>query len=229
MTNAPHLFKDLKLGDVGEVEGIKSGLDINGTGMFKLKIKGNNVMLHKIKIPNSLYIPELNRCLLSPQHWVQEATDNYPRPNGMRMSLEDEFYYVHWGQAKYQKLIPYEPSTNIPILYTAALLRAYHAFATTFKAMVAPLFQQERVLRFPGHGCIIDKPELVPEEFIAEVNINNRKDVSSSEGANADSRTVKTANLPSPQQEEPSKVTQRGTFTFYQENSKGKSLRINVL
>jgi hypothetical protein len=80
MVNAPHLFKDLKLGDVGEVEGIKSGLDIKGMGTFNLKIKDDNSMTHKIKIPNSLYIPELKRCLLSPQHWVQEAKDNYSRP-----------------------------------------------------------------------------------------------------------------------------------------------------
>jgi hypothetical protein len=66
MVNAPHLFEDLKLGAVGEVEGIKSGLDIKGTGTFKFKIKDNNGMMHKIKIPNSLYVPELKRCLLSP-------------------------------------------------------------------------------------------------------------------------------------------------------------------
>jgi hypothetical protein len=51
MANAPHLFKDLKLGDVGEVEGIKSGLDMKCTGTFKFKIKNNNGMMHKIKIP----------------------------------------------------------------------------------------------------------------------------------------------------------------------------------
>jgi hypothetical protein len=39
MVNAPHFFEDLKLGEVGEVEGIKSGLDIKGTGTFKFKIK----------------------------------------------------------------------------------------------------------------------------------------------------------------------------------------------
>ncbi len=44
MVNAPHLFEDLKLGDVGEVEGTKSGLDIKGTGTFKFKIKDNNGM-----------------------------------------------------------------------------------------------------------------------------------------------------------------------------------------
>ncbi len=133
MANAPHLFEDLKLGDVGEVEGIKSGLDIKGTETFKFKIKDDSGMTHEIKIPNILYVPELKRCLLSPQYWVQEAKDNYPRPKGTKMSLDDEFYYVHWEQAKYQKSIPYNPLTNIPILYTPALLRAYRAFATTFE------------------------------------------------------------------------------------------------
>jgi hypothetical protein len=61
MANAPHLFENLKLGDVGEVEGIKSGLDIKGIGTFKYKIKDDNGMTHKIKIPNSLYVPELRR------------------------------------------------------------------------------------------------------------------------------------------------------------------------
>jgi hypothetical protein len=133
MVNAPHLFKDLKLGEVGEVEGIKSGLDIKGTGTFRFKINNDNYMLHKMKIPNSLYVPELKRCLLSPQHWVQEVRNNYPRTKGTRMSQDGEFYYVYWGQAKNQKSIPYDPSTNIPILYTAALSRAYCAFATTLK------------------------------------------------------------------------------------------------
>jgi hypothetical protein len=68
MVNAPHLFEDLKLKDVGEVEGIKLGLDIKGAGTFKFKIKDNNGMMHEIRIPNSLYVSELRRCLLSPQH-----------------------------------------------------------------------------------------------------------------------------------------------------------------
>jgi hypothetical protein len=97
-------------------------------------------MLHEIKIPNSLYVSELERCLLSPQHWVQEVKDNYPTPKGTRMSQDNEFYYNHWGQAKYQKWIPYDPSTNVPNLYTTALLRAYPAFATTFEAIEAPFF-----------------------------------------------------------------------------------------
>jgi hypothetical protein len=101
MVNVPHLFEDLKPGDVGEVEGIKSGLDIKGMGTFKFKIKDNNGMTQKIKIPNSLYVPELKRCLLSPQRWVQDAKDNHSKPKGTRMSQDNEFYYVYWDQAKF--------------------------------------------------------------------------------------------------------------------------------
>ncbi len=84
------------------------------------------------------------------------------------MSQDDEFYDVYWGQAKYQKSIPYNLSTNVPILYTATLLRAYRAFATTFKAIEAPFFQWERILQFPGRRCTINKHKLLPEEFVAE-------------------------------------------------------------
>ncbi len=214
MVNAPHLFKDLKLGEVGEVEGIKLGLDIKGMGTFKFKIKNKDGMTQEIKIPNSLYVPELKRCLLSPQHWVQEAKDNYPRPKGTRMSQDDEFYYVSWGQAKYRNSILYDPLTNVLTLYTAALLHPYRAFPATFEAIEAPFFRREKVLQFPGLGHTIDEPRLVPEEFVAEENVNYQKEVSASEGANADDRTVKMANSPSPQQEEPSKVTRQGPLTF---------------
>jgi hypothetical protein len=54
MANAPHLFEDLKLKEVGEVKGIKLGLDIKGTGSFKFKIEDDNRRMHKIKILNSV-------------------------------------------------------------------------------------------------------------------------------------------------------------------------------
>jgi hypothetical protein len=89
MVNAPHLFEDLKLGEVREIKGINSELDIKGTGTFNFKIKDDNGMKHEIKIPNSLYATELKRCFLSPQHWVQEVKDNYLRPKGTRMSQDN--------------------------------------------------------------------------------------------------------------------------------------------
>jgi hypothetical protein len=81
--------------------------------------------------------------------------------------------------------------------------------------MEVPFFQRERALQFPGCGCTVDEPELVPEEFVVEENVNYPKDMPASEGANAANRTVKMANLPlPPQQEEPLKATQQGPLTF---------------
>jgi hypothetical protein len=76
MANAPHLFEDLRLdNNKGQVDRINSGLDIAGQGTFKFNITDNDGKLHVIKIPNSLYVPNWKRCLLSPQHWAQEAGD----------------------------------------------------------------------------------------------------------------------------------------------------------
>jgi hypothetical protein len=76
MANAPHLFKNLQLtNDAGEVNGIGNWLAIKVKGTFKFSLKEDNEKIHTIKIPNSLYLPGLKQCLLSPQHWAQEAGD----------------------------------------------------------------------------------------------------------------------------------------------------------
>ena len=76
MANSPHLFDDLILSDVGRVDGINDGLAILGKGTFKFSITDDDGRVHHIRIPNSLYLPKLQGCLLSPQHWAQEAGDN---------------------------------------------------------------------------------------------------------------------------------------------------------
>jgi hypothetical protein len=132
------------------------------------------------------------------------------------MEKNDENCILIWGQAKYRKSIPYNPSSNVPIMHMTSSLHAYHAFATCFKALKANFFCREEVLQFPGCRHTINEPNLIPEEFVAEENITYCKDVSASEGVNADNKAVKTSNLPlPPQDEEPSKVIQQGPLTFY--------------
>jgi hypothetical protein len=58
-----------------------------------------------------------------------------------------------------------------------------------------------------------DKPEFAPEEFVAEENLNYKKQVD--EGVVSDKDTVKTSNLPAPPNEEPpSQVVQCRPLTF---------------
>ncbi len=95
----------------------------------------------------------------------------------------------------------------------ASSSRSYRAFAATFEAMEAPYFRQEKVFEFPGCRDLMDN--IVPEEFVAEENLNYGKEVSVDEGASEDNKTAKTSNLPSPPVDEsPSEVIRRGPLIF---------------
>jgi hypothetical protein len=86
MGNDKRLFENLVLARTAQrVGGISKGLAIEGKEMLVLTINNDNGKPHKLRIPNGLYLPGLRTCLLSPQHWAQEAGDNYPLPNGTRM------------------------------------------------------------------------------------------------------------------------------------------------
>jgi hypothetical protein len=71
------------------VGGINGGVDVKMMGTFVFAIEDDSGALHTIKIPNSAFIPQLKTCLLSPQHWAQEAKDYYPHPHGTRMENDD--------------------------------------------------------------------------------------------------------------------------------------------
>ncbi len=60
MVNAPHLLEDLVLAPQGrQVNGIAAGVAIEGTGTYVMRLEDNKGNTHKIKVPNSLYIPKL--------------------------------------------------------------------------------------------------------------------------------------------------------------------------
>jgi len=210
MINKDHLFEDLRLINNGQVEGIGNGLEIAGEGTFKFKITDDNGKIHTIKIPNSLYVPEMRRCLLSPQHWAQEAGDGQTWLETRRQSPYD--CVLHWKGGK--KTIPHQSSSNVPVLYTSSSSSRYRAFAATFEAMEASFFRREKVLQFPGRRDLMD--DIDPAEFIADENINFEKsDTTEDEGVRDDDETIKTSNLSHlPSEDPPSDALRRGPLTF---------------
>ncbi len=120
---------------------------------------------------------------------------------------------LNWRGGK--KTISFQPTTNVPVFYTASSSRSYCTFAATFKAMEASYFQQEKVLEYPGQIDLMDNIKLVPEEFVAEENLNYDKEVSADEGISEDDKTIKRSILPPPPVDEnPSKAIRRGSLTF---------------
>jgi hypothetical protein len=107
-------------------------------------------------IPESLYVPGMKKCLLSPQHWVQTAW----------MGNLDDCCILFWGRG--QKTIPFSTTTNVPTFFTIPSSRMYQTFATTFEACEAPFFQRETVLQVPGCTLLRENAKITPEEFVAK-------------------------------------------------------------
>ncbi len=140
MVNKAHLFEDLCLNEAkGQVSGISDGLAIAGEGTFNFNIKDDEGKQHTIHIKNSLCVPDMRRCLLLPQHWVQEAGDKQTWMEAKREWPYDCVF--HWNGGK--QTIPHQLSTNVPVFYTASSSTRYRAFAATFEAMEASFFQRE--------------------------------------------------------------------------------------
>jgi hypothetical protein len=180
MVNSPHLFEDLKLSNSkGEVDRISKGLAIKGTGTFKFVLTDNDGKAHIIRIKNSLYLPGLKCCLLSLHHRAQEAGDNKTWMGNFAHCC-----ILHWGE-DFMKTVPFNPSTNAPIFFMAPSSRAYRAFTTTYEGFEANFFQQETVLKLPGHRLPKEDKEvdvndvLSVDEFIAEENLHQKKKGSS--------------------------------------------------
>jgi hypothetical protein len=180
MVNSPHLFEDLKLSDSkGEGDRISKGLAIKETGTFKFILTDDNGKSHIIHIKNSLYLPGLKCCLLSPQHWVQEAGDNKTWMGDFACCC-----ILHWGE-DFMKTIPFDPLTNTPIFFMAPSSCAYCAFTTTYEGFEANFFQQETVLKLPG--CRLPREDkevdiidvLSVDEIIAKKNLHQKKKGSS--------------------------------------------------
>jgi hypothetical protein len=142
MANSSHLFEDLHLNNNKlQADGINSGLDIAGQGKFKFNIIDDDGKAHTIRIPNSLYVPNLKRCLLLPQHWAQEAGDKQTWMGNYRDNC-----VLNWRGGK--KTVPFQPTTNVLMFYMASSSRSYRALPQPLKQWKPRTSNRRRSLSF---------------------------------------------------------------------------------
>jgi hypothetical protein len=128
-------FEDLTLNTGQSVQGIEGGLASKGHGTFKFNIEDDKGTVHSIKIPNSMYVPDLKYCLLSPQHWAQKAKDS--AQGTIRMETDTDGLILIWGQGKHWRTIPCSRDTNTQAFCTAPAMSTYRVFSAHVKAMEA--------------------------------------------------------------------------------------------
>jgi hypothetical protein len=210
MVKSTDLLEDLVLDNhKRRVNGIEGGLEILGRGTFVFNIEDDDGKIHTVRIPNSVYVPGLRYCLLSPQHWAQMANDHHPTPRGTRMENDDQHCILIWGQGHHRRSVPHSSSTNTPTFRTAPATSTYSAFVALHEAMEAQL-HSEHVLQIPGRRPTGD------EDFVAEENLL-LDDEETFEGASHDDVTAPTSNQTrevEEQEDTAPTVTRLGPLTF---------------
>jgi hypothetical protein len=147
----------------------------------------------QIKIPDSMYVPDLKICLLSPQHWAQKAHDS---ARGTRMETDTDGVILIWGHGDHRRTTPHSRDTNTPVFRTAPTTSTYRAFSAHVEAMEANFHRQEHVIQLPGCRHLMhDKDEFLAKENILLSNDYKKTTFLATEGAIHDDDTIKAGNV----------------------------------
>ena len=137
MGNHPDQFEDLQLITDGKsVSGIGSEVIIKGLCTFEFDIKDDTDQPHAIRIPSLQCVPSLNKVLLSPHHWSQEACDNHPQRHWTFTTQYDDGIILHWTQPLGK--------------------RSYRTYVAVIEALrvCPPHFRWEQVTLHPDHSPV---------------------------------------------------------------------------
>eukprot|EP00957_Ditylum_brightwellii_P082114 6244253-Ditylum_brightwellii.AAC.1 len=103
-----------------KLRGIACLIYVTAVGILVWRWEDDAGWVHTHKISNSLLVPEVPFCVLSPQHWVQERKDHFPYPNGTCCEILAEASILKWLQIGQKMNVPYDPQTNTAKFYAAS-------------------------------------------------------------------------------------------------------------
>jgi len=125
-------FKDLRHWKGAQLKAIGS-TPIQGIGTLTWTIADDNGQPKELNIANSLYVPDISKCLLSPQHFAKQcdntSTDKtYAKTGAHHTTLK----YGDSGQLT--RTVQHNVKSNVPELMSAPSCMRYHAFASTIES-----------------------------------------------------------------------------------------------
>lgn len=107
-----HFISPLQSANYGFIKGVGGELlEVRGKGKLVWQIEDDYGRIHKVAIPDALYVPKSPIRLLSPQHWSQPVNNNYPEPDGTWCENYHDCLILYWDQRQYQKTIIWDRRT----------------------------------------------------------------------------------------------------------------------
>ena len=135
MTNSLHDFENgVSKPTSYSLEGITGHSDRGRIriGTIVWRIEDEQGCVHQVRVPNSLYVPDIRHRLLCPQHWGYETGDIHREiSNGHHIgtwcATLPTSIKLYWDQNRFSRTIPLDyNSTNVGTIYSAP---GYTAFA----------------------------------------------------------------------------------------------------
>eukprot|EP00956_Cyclotella_meneghiniana_P007758 scaffold10339_cov41-Cyclotella_meneghiniana.AAC.14 len=139
-------------------------------GTFCFKLEDEAGKLHTIELKNSLYVPNLKRTLLCPQHWSQ-LDDN----DGTYIKNDKHGCWLVWNKGKSKKFVPLDTKTNTPIFRSAPGSSNYRAFEAAYYAMDTAFANRQTDVTFNNLLRRRGEPDPDPAEFVATEYFNAPK------------------------------------------------------
>ncbi len=130
ITNSLNDFTSPPVPSNTKIVGINGTTEASLVGTVRWDIEDDLGRVHQITLPGTYYSASARSRLLSPQHWAQQAEDNYPAPNGTWCATYAKKIKLYWDQQKYTRTVYLNPRSNVGVLRTAPSVEKFSKTCT---------------------------------------------------------------------------------------------------
>ena len=131
LSNKKSHFTNLKPtpSNFGSLKGIGGNTTIEGIGTLSWDIEDDFGVARRLIIPNSLYVPLVPKCLLSPQHLAQVSYGDQRHTTYLEMRHDRGI--LHWGpKGQFKKTGMISKLSNTPDIYSAPVCSSFNKYST---------------------------------------------------------------------------------------------------
>ena len=143
ITNDSADFIDPPVKVKGRLKGVAGSMPVTCKGTVRWYIEDDSGTVHKILLPNTLFVPSAPERLLSPQHWAQARRKRGDSPDGTIAITYSDRVELHWDRQQFCRTILLDSQTNVAHIYSAPGYTKFRTYRANFDSKAFNTSEQE--------------------------------------------------------------------------------------
>ena len=127
----------------GKLKGVSGSMPVLCKGTVRWYIEDDQGTVHKLLLPNTLYVPNAPERLLSPQHWAQARRKQGDVANGTLAITYSDRVELQWDRQRHCRTIVLDPNTNVASLTSAPGYTKFRVYRSQFDQANYSMPEQE--------------------------------------------------------------------------------------